>query len=175
MKIKKFLFYNLKYFLFIVVLYIAISNLGFRNEVIKYIKFETTNLNFQDLLSISITVLSICVGAIITVATVLISMCDKRILKLINKYGKSKYLVSTIKIAIISGISVIFLLAIIYAKLDFNVMLIKYILIYLSGLMFGIFISKSSILISIILNILNDAFDTSDSLVIEAEFNKDME
>lgn len=170
MKIKKFLFYNLKYFFAILILYSVIKYFGFKDEFIRYIKFETNNLSFQDLLSISITVLSIFVGAIITVATVLISMCDKRILKLINKYGKSKYLVSTIKRAIVSGISVIFLLAIIYAKLDFNIVLIRYIIMYLSGLILGIFISKSSILIKIVLNILNDAFDSSDSLVVEPEF-----
>lgn len=172
MKIKKFFLYNIIYILAIAIIYLSISHFGFKSEIIKYIKFETIDLKFQDLLSISITVLSIFVGAIITVATVLISMCDKRILRLINKYGKSRYLVSLIKTAIISGISVIFLLAIIYAKLDFNIMIIRYVLMYISGILVCTFIFKSSILINLVLNILNDAFDNDDNLVIEPEFKE---
>ena len=86
---------------------------------------ETANISFQDFLSITITILSIFVGAIITVATVLISMCDKRVLKLINKYKKSNHLVKTIKVAIGTGITAILLLGFVYSKLDFNILMIR--------------------------------------------------
>ncbi|CEQ17625.1 hypothetical protein [Paraclostridium sordellii] len=172
MKLKRILIHNIIYIVVIAILYVVINHFGFKAEFIKYIKFETVNLKFQDLLSIFITVLSIFEGAIITVATVLISMCDKRILRLINKYGESRYLVEVIKTSIISGISVIFLLAIIYAKLDFNIMQIRWILLYLAGILLCNFVVKSSILIRLVLSILNDAFENDDTLVIEPEFKE---
>lgn len=172
MKLKKIVFYNVIYFLVIISGFFISNFLRISEKFIRYINFETVNFKFQDLLSIGITILAIFVGAIITVATVLISMCDKRIMKLINKYGKSSYLVSSIKIAVVSGIVSTCLFASIYAKLDFNILKIRLCILYLAGLTLATFIVKSQMLVKLVINILNDSFTGEDSIIIEAEFKK---
>ena len=172
MKIKKVLFYKLIYFIFVLAVCFIIHYLSLTNKFIKYISFNTEVFNFQDLLSISITILSIFVGAIITVATVLISMCDKRILKLIKQYKKSKNLVSTIKVAISTGIILIFLLAIVYSQLDFKVLILRLLILYISGFLLLIFIIESKTLIHLIINVLNDAFDENDSIIVKPDFKR---
>ena len=104
MKLKRIMFYNFVYIILIIFGFFLLNILKITDKFIRYINFETVNFKFQDLLSIGITILAIFVGAIITVATVLISMCDKRIIKLISTYGKASFLVSSIKTSIICGI-----------------------------------------------------------------------
>lgn len=169
-KVKKFLIYNI----FIFLICIVLKFFNYENIVLNYIEFNTKTINFQDFLSIGITVLSIFVGAIITVATVLISMCDRRVLKLIKKYKKSNYLVQSIKYSISTGLLAICLLAIIYARLDLNILILRLILLYISGFSLFIFISRSRILILLVLKLLNDSFnDDVDSIVIKAEVKVD--
>lgn len=169
---KRYLMLGFIYILILSMLFILIKFLGIKNKVIKYIEFNTLNFNFQDFLSISITILAILVGAIITVATILISMCDKRILKLISKYKKTKYLISSIKVSISSGIITTCLLAIIYSRLDFNLLIFRLILLFLSGYTFLIFIDRSKLLLELVLQLLNDSFENDDSISIKARFKE---
>ena len=88
---KKFLKYNILYIIFLSIIILLLNKFGVLDNFIKYIMFDSVRIDFKDLLSIGITILSIMIGAIITAATVLMSMCNSRLMKLINKYGKSKY------------------------------------------------------------------------------------
>ncbi|MPQ44544.1 hypothetical protein [Clostridium tarantellae] len=166
--IKKFLIYNI----FLIIIFLLFKNFFNIKEILKYISFDTNTIKFQDLLSITITILSILVGAIITVATILISMCDKRILRLIQRYNQSTCLIKTIKIAIISGFVSILLLAIIYSNCDFKIISLRLNILYLSGLSLFIFFGRSKILIKIVLNILNECFKENSSITQEITLKK---
>lgn len=171
MKVKLMLRYLIQYISIILLCIVVLKITGYSDNLLKYIMLETANISFQDFLSITITILSIFVGAIITVATVLISMCDKRVLKLINKYKKSNHLVKTIKVAIGTGITAILLLGFVYSKLDFNILMIRLSCLLLSGFNLYIFIMRSRILVILILDILNDSFnDTDNSVVVNPKF-----
>lgn len=172
MKLKKIMFYNFIYLLIVILGALLCNILKITDNIVRYINFETVNFKFQDLLSIGITILAIFVGAIITVATVLISMCDRRIIKLISRYGKLAFLVSSIKLSIISGIVSTCLFASVYARLDFNIFYFRLFILYLAGLVLYIFICKSKFLISLVINILNDSFSGDDSILIDATFAK---
>ncbi len=97
-------------------------------------------------------------------------MCDKRIIKLIQKNNKAVYLVSCIKIAITTGMISIVLLAVVYAKLDFNIYIIRIIILYLVMYLLIIFTLKSRLLIKVVFSVLNDAFKESDSFIVEGTF-----
>ncbi|MBZ9633214.1 hypothetical protein [Clostridium sp. FP1] len=146
------------YNVILVILTFMFYKMNITSKIIRYISFETIMYKFQDLLSISITILIVFVGAIITVATVLISMCDKRIIRLIAKNNKTSYLVSCIKTSIVTGLIIIVLLAIMYARIDFNIFIIRIIILYIVGYLMIIFTAKSKLLIVIILSILNESF-----------------
>jgi hypothetical protein len=166
--VRNIIFYNL----LLIVLTFLFYKIGIINKVVRYISFETIMFKFQDLLSISITILIVFVGAIITVATVLISMCDKRIIRLIASNNKTSYLVTSIKISISSGLIVIILLASIYARLDFNIFAIRITILYLVGYLMSVFITKSKILIQIVLSVLNESFREQDPFIVQANFKK---
>lgn len=166
--IKLFLIYNI---IFAIAMFFINEN-DLLDKVINYIDYNTIIFKFQDLLSVSITILTILVGAVITVATVLISMCDKRVLKLINQYGKSKYLISAIKISIITGFISVFILAIIYAKLDFNLIYLRLCLLYVCGFSVLVFFTKSKMLLNIVLSLLNDSFKDNNSIIVDSEFKR---
>lgn len=140
------------------------------DKIKRYLLFETKVILFKDLLSIGITILAIIIGAIITVATVLMSMCDTRLMKLITRYGKSKYIVSSIKESIITGIITVCLYAIVYSNLDFSILWFRLIILYFASLLLIIFIIKSKLLIKLVISLLNDSFTENDSIIAEAEF-----
>ena len=152
------------YTIVIIIAFILI-NLIFGKEVSKYITFDTEYVDFQDLLSILVTILSIFVGAIITVATVLISMCDKRIIRLLRKFRETKYIISCIKISVLTGILDIIILAWLYTKLYPKNLVLIYVLIYTAALLFAIFIRMSSVLVRLVFRLLDGAFDSNDSIV----------
>ncbi|SHE62785.1 hypothetical protein [Clostridium fallax] len=164
MKYKKYFKNFMTYNIFLTIIIIIFYKLNYNDKIIKYILFNTSIVKFQDLLTVIITILSIFVGAVITVATVLISMCDKRILKLIKKYNKVKYLISSIKIAISTGILTIIFLAIIYSNCDFKIIYIRLCLLYISGFLIYIFIKRSMLLINLVIKLLNNSFYNDDTL-----------
>lgn len=172
MKFKRYFKCLILYNLIVFFLIFLFNKLGINDNVIRYVQFETTVFKFQDLLSITITILSVLVGAVITAATVLISMCDKRIIKLINRNDKSLFLVKCIKIAILSGMVSILLLAIVYSKLDFNIYIIRSTILYLSGYFLTLFTINSRLLIKVVLSVLNDAFKENDSFIVQGTFKK---
>ncbi|MEQ8154924.1 MAG: hypothetical protein ABRQ25_08600 [Clostridiaceae bacterium] len=167
-KYKSFIYYNIGILIFTIIF----GKIGLFEKISRYIKFETVIIKFQDLLSISITILTVFVGAIITVATVLISMCDKRIIKLIRNNNKSSYLVLSIKTAIITGVMAIILLAIVYARIDFNNLRLRCVILYLTGYLLVVFISKSKLLILIVLGVLNEAFNNNETYIVSTDFKK---
>lgn len=160
----------LLYTLFIILMSVGLRYLNLNDEFFNYINFDSTNIKFQDLLSIMLTILSIFVGAIITVATVLISMCDKRIMRLIREYGLYHNIINSIKIAISSGIMTVILLAIIYSNLVFDIKILRYIVLYISGITLITFIKSSKVLIILIINILDNAFENESSIIEKTEF-----
>lgn len=172
MKLKKEVKQIIIYNIIIALIVFGVYKLQLINKLYRYIMYETEVFKFQELLSIGITIFIVFLGAIITVATVLISMCDKRIIKLISRYNKSMYLVKSIKVSIITGLIAIILLAIIYARLDFNIFLIRIVLMYFAGYLSIIFIDKSKVLIITILSILNESFTYEESIVVKSKFIK---
>lgn len=156
----------------IILLVIMLKHFNLLNQFLNYINCKSTDFKFQDLLSILLTILSIFVGAIITVATVLISMCDKRIMRLIKTYNLSENIIIDIKTAISSGIITVVLLAIIYSNLVFDVNIIRYIVLYISGISLIIFINSSKILILLVLNILDNSFEEDSSIKEVPNFKK---
>lgn len=165
--LKDFLIYNI----ILLLIYILLSFLKYDQSIIKYFLFDTTVIKFQDLLTVLITILSIFVGAIITIATVLVSMCDKRIIKLIKKFGKINHVIDSIKAAIITGILSIILLALVYSNCDLKILFLRCILLYMSGLFILIFINRSRMLIKLVISLLNNSFGNDD--IIEKPALKD--
>lgn len=160
-ELKIFILYNI----IIIGVFIVLEKYGI-SSFIKYISFETQTFKFQDLLSISLTVLSILVGAMLTIATVLISMCDKRVIKLINRFNKAHFVISTIKRGIVEGFITVGLLSIVYAKIDYNILWIRLMLLYISTFTLTLFIQNGMILIRLTLRILEESFEeTSKSEV----------
>lgn len=171
--LKDFLIYNIIVFSILLLLNIF----KYEQNLIKYFLFDTTIIKFQDLLTVLITILSIFVGAIITVATVLVSMCDKRIIKLIKKFGKINHVIDSIKVAIVTGILSIVLLALVYSNCDFKILFLRFVLIYISGLTILMFINRSRMLIKLVISLLNNSFGNDDiiekpKLKDEDKFNK---
>ncbi|EES49726.1 hypothetical protein NE172_05135 [Clostridium botulinum] len=167
---KKFFKYNIMYIIFISIVILLLKEFGVLNNVIEYMLFESKGIYFKDLLSIGITILAIVIGAIITAATVLMSMCNARLMKLINKYGKSKYIVKIVKESIITGIIAVCLYAIIYSNLDFSILWLRLIILYCANLSLIIFSIKSKLLIELVIKLLSDSFTENESLVVESKF-----
>ena len=166
-----------EYIIFIIYNFVLLISFFISNKynliykIQRYLLFDTKLILFKDLLSIGITILAIIIGAIITAATVLMSMCNTRLMKLMHKYGKSKYIVNSIKLSIITGIVSVCIYAIIYSNLDFSILWLRLILLYFANLLLIIFIVRSKILIKLVISLLNDSFSENDSIVSEVEFS----
>ena len=169
-KIMYFIIYNL--IVFTVYFYLTLKNTSLSEKITRYIMFNTEVFKVQDLLSVTITILTILLGAIITVATVLISMCDKRLIKLINNYNKSDFLISTIKTSILTGMLSVVLLAIVYANIDMNNLVIRLGIMYIIGMLVFIFINRSKLLISLVLKLLKDSFKGTDNIIEDVGFKR---
>lgn len=167
---KKLLKYNFISIVCISIIVLLLIKFNLLSNFTNYILFLSDDIYFKDLLSIGITILSIMIGAVITASTVLMSMCNTRLLKLINKYGKSNYIIKSIKEAIITGIISVCLYAIIYSNLDFSILILRLSILYVAGILLIIFIEKSKLLIGIVINLINDSFTENDSIIIDAEF-----
>lgn len=139
--------------------------------LLSILKYDTTVIKFQALLTVLITILSIFVGIILTISMLLISMCDKRILKLIKKFGQINHVIDSIKIAILTGILSIILLSIIYSNCDLKILFLRYILLYIAGLFILIFINRSIMLIKLVISLLTNSFGNDD--IIEKPILKD--
>lgn len=112
---------NKKIFIFnVVVLFLVyiLIHCSLSHNVSNYIYFRTEEYDFKDLLSISITILTVFIGFMATIATVLMSMCDKRIMRLIGKFGKMNTVSNSIKKSIKYGLFCLILLGIMYTSVD---------------------------------------------------------
>lgn len=163
---KIFIIYNIT----LCIAFFTFKQYNILDKIIRYLLFQTEIISFKDLLSIGITVLAIIIGAIITAATVLMSMCNTRLMKLIKEYGKSNSIINTIKESIITGIVAVCLYAIIYANLDYAILLLRLILLYFASLLSVFFIIKSKVLIELVLSLLNGSINGDDSIVEKPKF-----
>lgn len=167
MKKIKFILLNLIIFILI---YIA-NKFNFLDYIIKYIAFDDTlPCSFKDLLSILSSILSVFLGFMITVVTLFISMCDKRIMNIIRNFNKTDNLIKIIKNSIIYGFVTLFCVATIYINADFNILVIRYVLILIAINTMAVFITNSFMLISTLNRILIDSFNGNENLVVESEF-----
>lgn len=163
-----FVMYNL-----IVLISFLISNkYNLTTKIKRYVLFETQIFSFKDLLSISITILTIAFGAILTISTVLISMCDRRLMKLLNNFNRSSYVIRCIKKSILQGLIVILLYSIVYAQLDCRVYIGRILILYIASFLLLLFLYNSKILVGIIISLLSDSLENNDSIRDTAIFKK---
>lgn len=144
---------------------LILNEFGLLKSFNNYISFKSVKYDFKDLLSISITILAIFIGAIITAVTILISMCDKRLMKLIKSFNKSSYVVKASKTAILSGIVSTCLYAVIYTKLDFNILKLRVTILLIANYLLFIFIYNSRLLIKLVVNLLQTSLLGDDNIV----------
>lgn len=163
-----FLIYNL----ILLISFLVSNKYELIHKIQRYVLFETEMFSFKELLSISITILTIAFGAILTISTVLISMCDKRLMKLLNNFNRSSYVIKCIKKSIKLGITVILLYSIVYAQLDYRVLSLRILILYSASFLLILFLYYSKILVTIIISLLNDSLENDDSIKDTAIFKK---
>lgn len=133
---------------------------------IKYISFDTDGYNFKDLLSISATILAIFIGFIATIATVIVSMCKERLIIIIKKYDSISVVKDSLKGALVSGTILLMCISIIYVNFDFNILLLRFILIWIIFNCLFIFIYESEFLIFLVKNLVEQTFYDNEDIVI---------
>ncbi len=168
MKYKKIILFNI----FIIFFIILSKYLSFEKNIILYISFNTVGYNFKDLLSISATILAVFIGFIATIATVLVSMCDKRIMVIIKRFGKTNIVLRSIKRALLSGIISLALIGIIYVNLDFNIILLRCIIIWVTLNNLFIFIRESKFLVFLVKHIMEQTFLDNEEIVFKSKTSK---
>lgn len=149
-----------------------IIKLNYIDNVLKYISFDTQKCNFKDLLSIICTILSIFIGFIVTCITVIVSMCDKRIMKVINDMGKTGILYISMKKAVSYGLISLIGSAILYINADFNVLAIRLLILWIIINSLYIFIYYSKNLIKFVSIMIKQIFLNDENMVIKGEFKK---
>lgn len=158
--------------LIIIVIFIAIVfNFPSTKEyIIKYIMYSNELLpeyNLKELLSISSTILAVLLGFIATVATVLISMCDKRIMVLVKKFGKTDLIIRSISRSLKSGTIALICIAIIYVNFDFSILPIRLAIMWIMLNCLFIFINESRFLISLVKNIIEQVLFSNENISIK--------
>lgn len=165
---KKIIIFNM----ILIIIIITCNYFGLKDVISNYIICANDNNNFKDLLSVTITILTVFIGFIVTIATVFISMCDKRIIKLLNEYKKIDYLLSAIKKSIRYGLISLIGTSIIFISGDFNILKVRFVMIYIILNCLYMFISNSTLLVSLINKILSDSLKGNDTIKEEIKFKK---
>jgi len=160
------------YNLILLISFFIANKYNLTTKIKRYVLFETQIFSFKDLLSISITILTIAFGAILTISTVLISMCDRRLMKLLNDFNRSSYVIRRIKKSILQGLIVILLYSIVYAQLDYRVYIGRILILYIASFLLLLFLYNSKILVGIIISLLSDSLENNDSIRDTAIFKK---
>ncbi|GEM_PF-5846782 len=127
---------------------------------IKNYILNTENIigDFNDLLSMLITVMSILLSMVITIGTLLLSMCDKRIMILLKKFNRVSLVINSIRVAICSGIITILIGSVLYLKLDFGMTYIRLILLFILINSLNLFLKDSYMLVVLINELLQETF-----------------
>lgn len=133
--------------------------------VAKYISFDIDGYNFKDLLSISATILAIFIGFIATIATVIVSMCKERLINLIKEFNNMSVVENSLKSALISGTIMLMCISIIYINFDFNILFLRYILIWIILNCLFIFIDESKFLIFLVKKLIEQTFYDNAEIV----------
>ncbi len=132
-------------------------------DIISNIKnyiLNTENIigEFNDLLSMLITVMSILLSMVITIGTLLLSMCDKRIMILLKKFNRVSLVINSIRVAICSGIVTILIGSVLYLKLDFGMTYIRLLLLFILINSLNLFLKDSCMLVVLINELLQETF-----------------
>lgn len=142
--------------------------IGAIDNFIKYIMFETVDIHFKDLLSISSTFLSIFLGFIATSITVIISMSDKRMMKLVKDLGKINIIYKSMNKSIMYGLISLLGISIIYISGDFNIIYIRIIIILITLNTLFISLTHSIFLVKFMKMIIEKMFFSNEELVVTA-------
>ena len=171
MKDKKSLIIKISLFnLVLIVICILLNKMSLLGNIIKYINLDKSiSQNFKDLLSIAATIMAVFIGFIATAATVLMSMCDRRVMKIISRMSKLDIIIQSLKNSLKFGIVCLFCIGILYTNFDFNIMLIKYALIWCMLNSLFIFSYESRFLIGLVKNVTLDAFLNNESTTIRTD------
>ncbi|NKF05314.1 hypothetical protein J1C67_14605 [Clostridium gasigenes] len=131
-------------------------------KIMRYISYKTINFNFKDLLSITITILAIIIGLMITIATVLISMCEQRTIRIISELKDKGVLLRVIKKSVLFGILTEMSLGIVYIQADFNIIKLRIFILYLTCNFLLLFILYSNSLIDLLNKLLHNVVENSN-------------
>ena len=142
--------------------------IGAIDNFIKYIMFETVDIHFKDLLSISSTFLSIFLGFIATSITVIISMSDKRMMKLVKDLGKINIIYKSMNKSIMYGLISLLGISIMYISGDFNIIYIRIIIILITLNTLFISLNHSIFLVKFMKMIIEKMFFSNEELVVTA-------
>lgn len=145
-----------------------IFKIGAIDNFIKYIMFETVDIHFKDLLSISSTFLSIFLGFIATSITVIISMSDKRMMKLVKDLGKINIIYKSMNKSIMYGLISLLGISIMYISGDFNIIYIRIIIILITLNTLFISLTHSIFLVKFMKMIIEKMFFSNEELVVTA-------
>ena len=164
MKKRKVILFNIC----LIVLIFIMFKFSLINDALKYIKFQTKECNFKDLLSISATVLTVFLGFIVTAITVIISMCDRRIMKLVKELGKISILYRSMKKSIVYGLISLLGISIMYINADFNIIELRLFIIWVVLNSLFIFSYYSMFLLKFMKLIIEKMFFSNEELVVTA-------
>lgn len=97
-------------------------------------------------------------------------MCDKRIMKLVNDMGKTGILYISMKKAVSYGLISLSGAAIIYINADFNVLIIRLLILWITINSLYIFIYYSTNLIKFVSVMVKQIFLNDENMVINGRF-----
>lgn len=157
----------------IILVMIAVYKSRYRANVIDYLMYNSSYASLKDLLSMTATSLSVFIGFIVAIDTVLLSMCDKRIIKLIKAFNKADVLLSFIRNSIIFGLISLLGILIVYSNLDFNILILRLVILYVVLNCTIIFSINGTKLVLLINKVLKDSLNGNEDLVIKVEPNID--
>ena len=161
---KKIIAFNIILFSILFIMF----KIGAIDNFIKYIMFETVDIHFKDLLSISSTFLSIFLGFIATSITVIISMSDKRMMKLVKDLGKINIIYKSMNKSIMYGLISLLGISIMYISGDFNIIYIRIIIILITLNTLFISLNHSIFLVKFMKMIIEKMFFSNEELVVTA-------
>ncbi|SHK37504.1 hypothetical protein SAMN02745248_02393 [Hathewaya proteolytica DSM 3090] len=131
---------------------INIKNYFFNEEYVGFIE------PFKDLLPHIITFVSILLSMNITIGTLLLTMCDKRIMELIKRFKYTDFVIKILKYSIIQGVFLILLLVGIYIRIDFGNTWVRTVILILAANFIIYFFINTYRLIWLINKLLDETF-----------------
>ena len=131
-----------------------------RKMTIEFLSFSE-NTNLKDILAMLINILILIIGIIATIVTVLISMCDKRVLVLMKKYNSLHIIASATKKSL-SGLALTLLLTLFTYIFTFLNWQIRIFLLFMIMNILIFAMTKASILFMVIKSIFEETFNDNN-------------